>query len=504
MYGIQIQIKTFKNFAVLLGASIALSACVNWNVVGPASSAPAVMSFSPSTGTIGTLITLAGRDFTSLQSVTIGTVPAIILNQSNTSAQILVMPGTAYDRLTVVSSDGVESTSQFFTPTANPYIANQQGPKLTGNDSVGAAQQGFGGVAVSADGKTAIVVGPSDNSLVGAAWVYTQTAGVWSQQGPKLVGTGYVGNSLTPVKSGVALSADGNTAAVARMTDNSGVGAVWIYTRTAGIWTQQGTKLVGTGNTGASQQGNSIALSADGNTLLVGGQKDNAFLGAAWVFTRTAGVWTQQGVKLVGTGAVGIANQGWSVALSADGNTAIMGGYHDNSLAGAAWVFTRTAGVWSQQGAKLVGTGTIGLSEQGTGIALSADGNTAVVGGINDNGVGAVWVYTRSAGIWTQQTKLTANDSIGASSVGCSVTISADGNTIAAGGNADNTGIGAVWTFTRSNGAWIQSGTKLVGTGGIGTSGQGKAVAISSNANTLIVGGQSDNTNIGAAWIFTP
>ena len=64
--------------------------------------------------------------------------------------------------------------------------------------------------------------------------------------------------------------------------------------------------------------------------------------------------------KLVGTGAVGTAEQGWSVALSADGNTAIVGGIVDNRLTGAAWVFTRSGGVWTQQGSKLVGTGAVG------------------------------------------------------------------------------------------------------------------------------------------------
>src|ERR1019366_4741358 len=56
----------------------------------------------------------------------------------------------------------------------------------------------------------------------------------------------------------------------------------------------------------------------------------------------------QQGGKLVGTGAVGVAAQGYSVALSADGNTAIVGGSYDNNYAGAAWVFTRSGSVWTQ------------------------------------------------------------------------------------------------------------------------------------------------------------
>jgi hypothetical protein len=63
---------------------------------------------------------------------------------------------------------------------------------------------------------------------------------------------------------------------------------------------------------------------------------------------------TQQGPKLVGTGAVGGALQGSSVALSGDGTTAIVGGYQDNGRTGAAWVYTRSGGVWTQQGSKLV------------------------------------------------------------------------------------------------------------------------------------------------------
>jgi pimeloyl-ACP methyl ester carboxylesterase len=78
-----------------------------------------------------------------------------------------------------------------------------------------------------------------------------------------------------------------------------------------------------------------VSLSGDGNTAIVGGAKDNGGVGAAWVWTRSGGVWTQQGTKLVGSGA--------AVALSADGNTAIVGGANDNGGVGAAWVFAASA-----------------------------------------------------------------------------------------------------------------------------------------------------------------
>jgi hypothetical protein len=150
---------------------------------------------------------------------------------------------------------------------------------------------------------------------------------------------------------------------------------------------------------GSAKQGYSVALSADGNTAIVGGHNDNGGSGAAWVYTRSAGVWTQQGSKLVGTGAVGGAFQGYSVALSADGNTAIVGGYADNGDTGAAWVYTRSGGVWTQEGSKLVGTGAVGSANQGVSVALSGDGNTAIVGGPGDNGgSGAARVHTRMRG----------------------------------------------------------------------------------------------------------
>jgi hypothetical protein len=80
--------------------------------------------------------------------------------------------------------------------------------------------------------------------------------------------------------------------------------------------------------------------------------------------------------------------QGSSVALSADGNTAILGG-------SAAWVFTRSGGVWTQHGSKLVGAGAVGQISQGSAVALSADGNTAILGGPGDNNIGAAWVFVR-------------------------------------------------------------------------------------------------------------
>ena len=175
----------------------------------------------------------------------------------------------------------------------------------------------------------------------------------------------------------MSLSSDGNTAIVGGPTDNNGIGAVWIWTRSGGTWTQQGAKLVGSGASGNARQGISVSLAADGNTASVGAYLDNSGAGAMWVWTRSGEIWTQAGPKLVGSGAVGNANQGFSVSLSGDGNTAIVAGNNDNLGLGAAWVWTRNGGVWTQQGNKLV---VVNVS-QGNSVSLSGDGNTAIIGG---------------------------------------------------------------------------------------------------------------------------
>jgi antibiotic biosynthesis monooxygenase (ABM) superfamily enzyme len=376
----------------------------------------------------------------------------------------------------------------------------QQGPKLVGSGTVPPSGQGHS-VALSGDGNTAVVGGYLDNSDVGAAWVYTRSGGVWTQQGSKLVGT----DAVPPSAQGfsVALSADGNTAVVGGLADNSNAGAAWVYTRSGGVWTQQ-SKLVGTGAVGNAGQGVSVALSDDGNTALVGGFFDNSDAGAAWVYTRSGGVWTQQGSKLVGTGTVPLSGQGYSVALSGDGNTAVVGGYLDNSDVGAAWVYTRSGGVWTQQGNKLVGTDAVPPSAQGFSVALSADGNTAVVGGYLDNSdVGAAWVYTRSGGVWTQQgSKLVGTGAVGNAGQGVSIALSRDGNTAIVGGFFDNSDAGAAWVYTRGGGVWTQQGSKLVGTGAVGNAGQGVSVALSGDGNAAIVGGYNDNSRAGAPWVF--
>jgi hypothetical protein len=375
----------------------------------------------------------------------------------------------------------------------------QQGPKLVGTGGVGTTFQGIS-VSLSDDGSAAIVGAPGDSGFVGATWVFTRSGGVWSQEGPKLVGSDGVGAARQGVSA--SLSADGDTAIVGGVTDNGLTGAAWVYTRSGGMWSEQ-AKLVATDAIGSAEQGGSVSLSADGNTAIVGGINDNNFTGAAWVFTRSGGMWNEQ-AKLVATDAIGSAGQGRSVSLSADGNTAIVGGANDNVLVGAAWVFTRSGGVWNED-AKLVATDAIGGAAQGQSVSLSADGSTAIVGGPGDDSVGAAWVFARSGGVWRQQAKLVGTGSVGTPVQGFAVSLSGDGNTAVVGGPQDNKGLGAMWVFTRSGGVWSQQGPKVVGagaTGGVAGTIQGSSVSLSRDGRTAIVGGPADNNDIGATWVF--
>jgi hypothetical protein len=352
--------------------------------------------------------------------------------------------------------------------------------------------------ALSADGNTLAIGIGSSSPYTGGTLIYTRTPGstTWVQQGSTLLGTGVVGSSSQGFS--VALSATGDTLAVGGWRDNDLTGATWIFTRSNGAWTQQGPKLVGTGISDSSYQGYSVALSADGNTVAIGAAIDG-FVGATWVFTRIGTTWTQQGNKLVGTGYLGITYQGWSCDLSADGNTLAIGGRTDNSNVGAAWIFTRSGTVWTQQGSKLVGTGGVGSTTQGYSVALSADGNTLAVGGVNDNSnVGATWIFTRASGVWAQQgTKLVGTGAVGASQQGTSCSLSADGNTLSVGGPSDNTSSGAVWIFTRSANVWSQQLPKLVGTKQtIFNQGQGYTLKLSTNGNIIVIGGSN------AFWTF--
>jgi hypothetical protein len=394
----------------------------------------------------------------------------------------------------------IDDTGARYPLRIDPFF--QQSAKLTGGEESGKGEFG-GSAALSADGNTAVIGGPTDNVNVGAAWVFTRSGTTWAQQGPKLTGGEESGKGRFGFR--VALSADGGTALIGGPVDNAEAGAAWVFTRSGSTWEQQGPKLTGGEESGKGEFGTGVAMSADGKTAVVGGGGDNGGAGAAWAFTRPASTWEQQGPKLTGAGEVGAGHLGFRVALSEDGNTALLGGGGDNGNAGAAWVFARTGSTWAQQGSKLTGSEEVGAGHVGYSVALSADGSTALVGGLADNSeIGAAWAFTRTESLtWEQQgPKLTGGGEVGKGLFGYSVALSADGKSALIGGAGDNTSVGAAWPFTFTGSTWEPEGAKLTGGGEVGKGLFGYSVALSSDGTTALIGGAGDNTAVGAAWVF--
>ena len=375
----------------------------------------------------------------------------------------------------------------------DPFI--QQGEKLPIPPGVG--DSGFGShVAVSSDGSTALISSPNDRNH-GAVWVFVRSGSSWTQQGEKLVPTACP-TSVSGFGESVALSADGNTALIGVPNDcrvGQYVGASLVFTRSGSTWTER-AKLTGSGESGMGDFGSSVALSANGRIALVGARTDGNpdWKGAAWVFTRSGEEWTQQGPKLTGSG---LGEFGRGAALSASGDTALVGG------SGGARVFARSGEEWTQQGEQLTG---------GPTVALSADGNTALTG-IPDYYPygGAAFVFTRASSTWSEQALLTGGGLEGIGGFGSSVALSAEGNTALVGGPQDdpdvpNFNLGAAWVFTRSGEAWAQQGEKLTGDPEVadqhGSVFFGASVALLSDGTAGLIGGPNDN-GVGSVWQFT-
>ena len=113
--------------------------------------------------------------------------------------------------------------------------------------------------------------------------------------------------------------------------------------------------------------------------------------------------------------------------------------------------------IWYQK-SKFKGSDTVsGDSFSRTGIDISSDGLTCVIGARRDDNsggtdAGSIYIFTYSAGTWNQQARLQASDAASSDFFGNEVSISSDGNTVAVGSylddNASGTDAGAVYVFT--------------------------------------------------------
>lgn len=441
-------------------------------------------------------------------------------------ASSLVLSGLAL----TVSCDAAGPTppAESSEPTASQaqaLLAYAQEVKLTvtgglADDNLGA------GVALSADASFAVLgaTGEDDGAVLnsGAAYIYTRSGTTW-MQGQRLRAADGDRTANELFGQSVAVSADGMTLAIGSEFEDEGAvsnrGAVWIFVQSGGTWMLQ-TKLLASDKTAGDHFGRSVALSADGNTALVGapdqdevGTSNN---GAAYVFNRMPGgtTWTETKKLLAGDIADAEAF-GHAVALSADGATALIGanaeddgGLTDN---GAAYVFTLSTGMWMQQ-AKLLASNKAAANNFGTAVALSGNGNIALIGAegqsegaLSKNGAG--YVFLRGGTAWTELTIVRPSDPASNDFFGSAAALSSDGELalLGARGKAPSSR-GAGYVFVRAGSVYAQQ-AKLVAGDAVNSDNLGKAASLSADGTRAVVASPDVNVatvnNAGAGYVFT-
>jgi hypothetical protein len=337
-----------------------------------------------------------------------------------------------------------------------------------------------------------------DNSAEssGAVYVFVRNGTTWTQQA-------YIKASNTDAGDqfgwSLALNHDGSTLAVGAQSeasaattingnqaDNSAAdsGAAYVYVRRGTAWTPQAYIKAGNAQ-GGDRFGFCLALSGDGNTLGVCGYDEDGGAtgvngpyneaaggsGCAYVFVRRGATWAQEAyVKASNT--IPNAAYGSAIAISADGNTLAVNAADEDSLsrgidgeqssvpvnegsAGAVYVYGRANGVWVQQAyVKSFNIGPIDLF--GFRLAFSRDGNVLAAGAPGESGAGqginpyphnltahesgAVYVFVRNGGKWSQHAYLKAPNSEEYDQFGSALAISGDGATLAAASNGEDGG----------------------------------------------------------------
>jgi hypothetical protein len=365
----------------------------------------------------------------------------------------------------------------------------------TGRLTVAGQEGDLFGAAVAVSGDTAIVGAPNVSLGVGQAqgraFVFTRSDNEWVLEA-SLEPDDPIAGSLF----GAAVDIDGDTAVVGALFEDEGAnvrqGAVYVFTRSAGVWSQQ-QRLVPDDPASNDVFGTSVAVDRD--TLLVGASvgdadtADNA--GAVYVFGRDGGVWAQQ-QKLTASDPEAGALFGFSVAL--DAGTAAIGargkdeGGAAASDAGAVYVFALASSGWTEQ-QKLLPNGVAEEDFFGTDVDLSGD--TILVGCPGDDigpnaDKGSAFVYTRSGAAWSQQQKLTAADGEEGDRFGTSVALA--GDTAVLGTIGDDINFddqGSAYVFSRTGALWGQTSRLFAGNGAGGDK-LGTSVAL--DDETIVAG----------------
>jgi hypothetical protein len=402
-------------------------------------------------------------------------------------SQDVALVGAAFDDL----CDTDAGSATFWRIETRPWGT---GEKLVASDGSASDEVGWS-VAISGD--TALVGAHLDDDAAddaGSAYVFVRSAGVWTEQ-QKL--TAPEPAAYDEFGCSVALSDDTALVGAPNRDDGEGAqdaGAAYVFVRSAGVWSLQQAL---TAPEAAAQRRFGRAVALEGDTALVGTWDDSS-AGSAYVFVRTDGAWTQQQALTASDGAQGDL---FGVSVAVSGDTALVGAIGDTdsgTWSGSAYVFVRSGDVWTEE-AKLVASDAAADRYFGSSVALSGD--TALVGAPGDgSGVsGAAFVFQRSGGGWTQQRELTADVPAMGDFFGISVALHGD---VALAGSMNHDGEGAAFVFVRTPDDWVQL-PKLAASDGALDDALGSSVALS--ADTALVGAPHNDEmgdDAGAAYVF--
>lgn len=346
-------------------------------------------------------------------------------------------------------------------------------------------------VSMSGDGNTLVIGAPYNDgsgNRAGHVRAYRFDGTSWVQLGRDIDGEAKDDNSGWSV----SLSNDGNTLAIGALSnDGNGIdsGHARVYRFDGVDWNQLGQDI--DGKTAGDRAGWSVALSGDGKSLVIGSPGtlgDGINAGRVQVYRFDGIEWMRVGQDIDGES---ISDSfGLSVTSSGDGNTLAIGSPRSDGAAGQAGVYHFDGTYWTQIGQDIDGEAAGDVS--GRSVSVSEDGNTLAIGMTGFfgayNHVGQVRVYHFDGTDWTQiGQKL--EGIVAGNHFGFSVSLSGDGDKVAVGaplkdGNDNFFGHTHVYDFDGVD--WIQIGQTIVGESTFDQSGW--SVSLNTDGNTLAIG----------------
>lgn len=307
-------------------------------------------------------------------------------------------------------------------------------------------------VALSGDGSTLAYSEPGYTGTLGyqgRVRVRHWSGTTWDPVGGDILGT----NAYDFIGQVLALNNDASTLVVGSAGAAANLGTVRVFHLDGGTWIQRGTDFTGTA--GDDRFGRDVAISDDGDRIAISSAGATAFVfdaGRVRVLQWDGSTWTQQGDTLIGANYESL---GASLAFSDDGSTLAVGaprggttGFEEGQLRIYRW----TSGSWILRGSPIDGAAS--TDRRGQVVALNADGNIVVVGGVNGlSSRGNVTVYHFDGSAWSQLGSELTGDTVG-DQAGSAVAISDDGLTVALGsqyddGGATDAGAARVYSISR-------------------------------------------------------